>query len=301
MKTIDAFDKQFPSEEACRRFLRDMRWPNGQVVCPRCNHMGKIYALKARPFNWVCKNKYCGGANGYRFSVTTHTIFENTKIELKLWFKVGYLMLVSKKGISALQVHRVIFGEDSGSDYRTSWYMCHRWRAAMQGEALKLSGEVEFDETYVGGSESNKHKHKRITTGGTRGKVAVIGAIARKGMVVAQVIDTAVPNAIERFVHNTVAGDVSLIATDEGQGYRMLKKQGYPHESVTHSRGEYVRGKVHTANLDNFWSMLKRGIVGSYHKVSKDYLPLYVNEFSWRYNNRKNPNAFADMVTTCGN
>ncbi|HEY6197504.1 MAG TPA: IS1595 family transposase [Candidatus Binatia bacterium] len=298
MKTIDAFDKQFPTEDACRKFLRDMRWPNGKIVCPRCQHEGKIYALKARPFNWVCKNKYCGDKNGYRFSVTTHSIFENTKIPLKLWFKVGYLMLVSKKGISALQVHRVIFGEDSGSDYRTSWYMCHRWRAAMQGEALKLSGEVEFDETYIGGKESNKPLWKRKHRG-LGGKVAVIGGIARKGMLVAKVIDLAEPHAIENFVHNTVAGDVTLIATDEGHGYKMLKKQGYPHEAVTHMDHEYVRGRVHTANLDNFWAMLKRGIIGSYHKVSKDYLPLYVNEFSWRYNNRRNPNAFADMVATC--
>src|SRR5438477_6627220 len=175
MKTIDAFDKQFPTEVACRKFLRDMRWPNAQVVCPRCQHMGKIYALKLRPFHWVCKNKYCGGANGYRFSVTTHTIFENTKIPLKLWFKVGYLMLVSKKGISALQVHRVIFGEASGSDYHTSWYMCHRWRAAMRGDAFPLTGEVEVDETYVGGKASNAHRgnrgQKTSATAGKRGNL----------------------------------------------------------------------------------------------------------------------------------
>lgn len=298
MKTIDAFDTQFPTEEACRQFLADMRWPD-KVRCPRCNKSEKIYALKARPFYWICKNTDCGGRNGYRFSVITHTIFQDTKIPLKLWFKVGYLMLVSKKGISALQVHRVIFGEDSGSDYHTSWYMCHRWRAAMQGEALKLSGEVEFDETYVGGKERNKHKNKRIGRGGMQGKVAVIGAIARKGMVVAKVIDTARPYAIEQFVLNTVSGDVSLIATDEGVGYRMLKGYGLPHETVSHYKGEYVRGNVHTSHLDNFWSMLKRGIVGSYHHVSKEYLPLYVNEFSYRYNNRKNPNAFGDLIATC--
>ena len=275
-----------------------MRWPSG-VRCPRCNGE-KVYALKARPFHWLCKNKDCGGRNGYRFSVITHTIFQDTKIPLKLWFKAGYLMLVSKKGVSALQIHRVIFGENSGSDYHTSWYMCHRWRAAMKGDALKLTGEVEVDETYIGGKEQNKHKSKRLNAkGGTVGKIPVIGAIARKGMVVAKVLDRVSHVNLEQFVHETVKDDVSLVATDEAGGYKLLKRQGYPHETVGHYKGEYVRGNVHTANLDSFWSLLKRGIVGSYHKVSKEYLPLYVNEFSWRFNNRKNPNAFADLVTTC--
>src|SRR5258705_13063282 len=159
MKTIDGFDRQFPSEESCKVFLTEMRWPSG-TECPRCGNKN-VYALKARPFNWLCKAKDCGGKNGYRFSVLTHTIFENTKKPLKLWFKVGYLMLVGKKGISALQVHRVIFGEDSGSDYRTSWYMCHRWRAAMRGDAFPLTGIVEMDEVYVGGEGRNRHRAKQ--------------------------------------------------------------------------------------------------------------------------------------------
>src|SRR6266851_2023260 len=135
MQTIDAFDREFPNEIACKLFLVEMRWPDG-VTCPRCGEKERVYLLKARPFHWLCKGPSCGGRNGYRFSVITHTIFENTKVPLKLWFKVAYLVLISKKGISALQIHRTIFGEDSGSAYHTSWYMVMRWRAAMKGEAF---------------------------------------------------------------------------------------------------------------------------------------------------------------------
>ncbi len=298
MKTIDVFDKRFPDEEACKRYLAEKRWPNG-VQCPRCNRTEKIYSLKSRPYHWICKNKDCGGRNGYRFSILTHTIFQDTKIPLKLWFKVGYLMLVGKKGIPALQIHRVIFGEDSGSSYHTSWYMCMRWRAAMQGDYVKLTGEVEVDETYVGGKESNKHLSKRVIRGGTGGKVAVIGAIARKGMVIAKVIEKTDSATLNAFVRETVSNGVSLVATDEWVGYKSLKPD-FPHQSVSHFQREYVRGNVHTANLDSFWSLLKRGIMGSFHHVSKEYLPMYVNEFSWRHNQRKNPDAFNELLTMCG-
>jgi hypothetical protein len=306
MQTIDAFDKQFPTDDACKDYLVIKRWPDG-VRCARCGAKDKVYALKARPYHWTCKNADCGGRNGYRFSVLTETIFMNTKVPLKLWFKIGYLMMTSKKGIPALQIHRVIFGENSGSDWRTSWYICHRWRAAMRGDAFKLTGTVEMDETYVGGKAKSRHRQKQLEFRAKnkrhpfRGKVGVIGAIARKGNVVAQVIERMDNDTTSRFVRDTVADAVDLVATDDHGIYRdMYWGPLRKHESVNHSEGEYVRGQVHTANLDAFWSLLKRGIIGTFHHVSKDYLPLYLNEFSFRHNHRKDIDAFGSLVATCG-
>jgi transposase-like protein len=298
MQAMDVFDRQFRTDEDCKRFIVANRWPDG-VACPRCGNK-HVYTLRTRPFHWVCK--ICGGRNGYRFSVITHTIFQDTKVPLHLWFKIGYLMLTAKKGMSSLQVRRVIFGEDSGTDWRTCWYICHRWRAAMRGDAFPLTGEVEVDETFVGGKAANKHKSKRTGQVGTAGKVAVIGAIARKGMVVAKVIENTDTPTLDSFVRKAVSDKVELVATDEHSGYRLLATgdKALPHEVINHTSGEYVRGRVHTNSIENFWSLLKRGIMGSYHKVSKEYLPLYMNEFSWRFNNRDNPDAFADLITTCG-
>src|SRR5436853_918950 len=182
--TLTELTTRFSNEEACKQFLAERRWPNG-VECPRC-HNKKVYELKSKPFHWVCKAKECGGRNGYRFSVISKTVFENTNYPLRTWFQVIYLMTQSKKGISALQIHRPI----GSGDYRTAWYMCHRIRAAMKDNGFpKLMGEVEVDETYIGGKDTNRHWYKKTQMKGGSDKMTVIGAISRKGHQVCKVTE----------------------------------------------------------------------------------------------------------------
>ncbi|MGE0682759.1 MAG: IS1595 family transposase [Candidatus Binatia bacterium] len=282
----------FDTEESCKAYLVEKRWPNGEIECPKCGNQ-KVYTLKTRPFHWVCKK--CN-KNGYRFSVLSGTIFENTKYPLRDWFKVLFLMYSSKKGMSAHQIHRML----GTGCYETAWYMCHRIRAAMQSEDFfQLMGEVEVDETYVGGKAKNRHGGRSGNGRGTANKVAVVGAIARKGNIVAQVVEHVDQKTLNSFVQETVSDKVSLVATDEHSGYANLRKKGFPHQTVNHSEGEYVHGNVHTQNIDGFWSLLKRGIIGNYHKVSKEYLPLYVAEFAFRHNHREDTDIFGSIIAGC--
>jgi IS1 family transposase len=196
--------------------------------------------------------------------VLVGTIFENTNVGLKTWFKVIYLMLTSKKGISALQIHRMMgFGS-----YSTAHYMCHRVRAGLaDAEFRQLMGIVEVDETYVGGKDHNRHWDKKSGGVGPEGsgKTTVIGAVSRKGNVVARVIDRTDTKTFDAFVRIAVSEKVSLIATDEHSSYRKLKDT-FPHGVVRHATKQYVDGVVHTQTIDGFWSLLKRGIMGSFHK-----------------------------------
>jgi transposase-like protein len=313
-RSLAEIKRTFATVEACKTHLAKLRWPDGKVTCPRCGESTRVYALKTRPFHWVCKNPSAACPGIYRFSVLTGTVFENTNVPLPTWFEVLYQMTQSKKGISALQVHRMIDPvRGKKGSYRTAWYMCHRIRAAMQeGGGGLLGGIVEVDETYVGGEARNRHggnhpswrrRLKPKVPGTKSSKTPVLGAISRKGNVVAQVADRISAKTLQKFVAETVGDNVSLIATDAHPGYRGLTNLGFPHESVSHQRGEYVKdtvhGVVHTANLDSFWSLLKRSVMGSFHHVSKDYLPLYLNEFAWRHNNRDNPDIFDAVLAGC--
>ena len=179
MIKLSELNALFQTEDGCKRFLFEHRWPNG-VRCPRCDNE-KVYALK-QPWKWQCQSKTCG-KRGYRFSLISGTIFENTKYPLKTWFTVAFMMLHSKKGMSALQIKRMIFHDKAS--YETVWYMCTRIRAAMKNEEFsQLMGIVEVDETFVGGKDKNRHFAKRRHITGGSGKTTVVGAIARKGSLV---------------------------------------------------------------------------------------------------------------------
>ncbi len=287
--TIPQFEAAFPDEEACKAYLVARRWPNG-VACPRCGNKDLYDHSSYKSFHWQCR---ACAPDGYRFSCIAGTIFENTNKPLRDWYRVAHTMLTSKKGVSAMQIMRTMgFGS-----YKTAWYMCHRIRVALVEKDMdKLGGIVEVDETFIGGKDGNKHVSKRGKGGkhAPSNKTPIIGAVQRKGNIVTRVLSRVTKDAAQSFVREMVSDKVSLLATDMSPVYKSL--QGYNHQTVDHAARQYVVGAIHTNTIEGFWSIFKRSIVGSYHKVSAKYLPLYIAECEFKYNNRFNADIFETAI-----
>ena len=291
--TIRQFEDRFPigDDEACLRYLVARRWPEG-IHCPRCGNTDLYDASSYKPFHWQCK---ACDPHGYRFSALVGTIFENTKKPLRDWFRVAHLMFPSKKGMSALQIQRMMgFG-----CYETALSMCHKIRAALIAPETKLGGIVEMDETWIGGKDKNRYWNKRSGKSGLgSGMTPIIGAVERQGNVVARVLKRVTSQAMLDFVNEAVSNKVSLLATDSWVGYSDYLRR-FPHAMVDHSKHQYVIGAVHTNTIEGFWSIFKHGVVGTFHKMSAKYMPLYVAEFQFRYNNRFNPDMFGTAIAGC--
>ena len=270
--------EQFANEDKAREHLTELRWPEG-VHCPRCN-ADKVSPIKDR-------NQYSCNACEYQFSVTSGTIFNDSHLPIWKWFLAVYLMTESKKGISACQMQRTL----ALGSYRTAWFLCHRIRAAMKEvNPLPLKGTVEVDETYVGG------KRRHVGRGYRGNKTCVIGALERKGPVRFETLKWVDKQQLHDFIHKTTAPDTENIYTDEHVGYRGIGDHDTKHGTVNHSQEEWVHGDIHTNGIESVWSLLKRSIVGSYHKVSVKHLDAYLDELEHRFNNRENKFLFRDTL-----
>lgn len=274
-KTLQQAIQYFSDKDVCLNFVASMLWTDGIAVCPHCGNDTTSFLSTRRI--WKCK------ACKKQFSVKVGTIFEDSPIGLDKWLTAMWLIVGAKNGISSYEVHRAI-----GVTQKTAWFMLHRLRLAMQsGSFEKLSGNVEVDETFIGGKAKNMHKAKReaiIQGRGSVGKTAVVGMLERKGRVLAKVIERTDRETLHAEVKNNVEKDSNLF-TDEWRSYRGLDEE-YIHEVINHGV-EYVRGHIHTNGIENFWALLKRTLKGTYVSVEPFHLNRYLDEQMFRFNERK--------------
>jgi len=277
--TLDEIQSRFADDDKAREYLEAILWPNG-VVCPHCKQSDQSAFWKIEENK---KKEIRGGLRqcipcGKQFTCTVGTIFEDSHIPLRKWLVAWYLICSSKKGISALQIQRML---GLGS-YRTAWMMMHKIRYALQAPQFKdkLSGTVEVDETYVGG------KKRGMGNAYKGNKTAVVALVERNGAVRSQVVPVVTGKNIRKMLLGNVDKTTDIF-TDTFQVYLKATKGFKSHQSVNHHKKEYVRGNVHTNTVEGYFSLLKRGVIGTFHHVSKKHLPLYLAEFDHRYSARK--------------
>ena len=285
----------FHDEAAAYEKLESLLWPHGPV-CPRCGGLDRITPVRGKTAR---RGLYRCGPCKRQFTVTVGTIFESSHIKLNLWFQAAHLMCSSKKGMSAHQIHRIL-----GITYKSAWFMCHRLREAMRDGSFpaQLGGEnrvVEADETYIGGKEKNKHRSKRQHRGrGAVGKEAAFSLVERDGRVRSFHVPEVSAKTLRPILKAQI-DDKSYIMTDEAGVHRKVSQDFIGHGTVNHGAGEYVRhgGFMHTNTVENYFSILKRGITGTYHHVSQQHLKRYLAEFDFRHNERSSLGVTDDART----
>jgi transposase-like protein len=291
MPSVIKLSARFGSDEDCLKYIQEMRWPDGVVRCPQCGstdvkRVERSVTKKGknrRGWFFLCGEKTCRN----QFSATSGTLFHDTHLPLIIWFHAIVLILNAKKGISAAQLQR-----DLGiGGYKTAWYLNHRIREAMREGALPLMGGiVEIDETYLGGRQ-------RGNPGKLKNKDLVMGLRQRQGPVrYIQAEDRTAKTWGQIIAANLKATEVEYVMTDESSSAISVLKNSGKHHVVRHSAGEYVRGIVHTNSVESAFSLLKRGVIGTFHQLSTKHLQRYLNEFSYRFNRRKEVDAFPETL-----